>query len=119
SLHDALPISQPDLLDRWVRLASHLADLGVYGALAPLETLSRHAAPSVRAAAIGATRRLAFKRSFELVERGLADEASEVREAALDAIEGLGFAHALDPLRRLYERHRDANTRRALLAAIA
>jgi hypothetical protein len=105
---------------------THLAALAVllgrsetYAALAPLERLYRHPDPRVRAACLRATRQLYFKRSFVLVQLGLRDPEAGVRREALAAIGQLHFAHALDPLGRIYRESSDPEVRSATLASIA
>jgi HEAT repeat protein len=52
------------------------------------------------------------------VRRALADADAQVREAAIDAIEGLHFPHAFNPLARIYREASDARVRRAALTSI-
>jgi len=106
--------------------ATHLATLAVqlgrsetYAALAPLERLYRHPDARVRAACLRATRQLYFKRSFVLVQLGLRDPDLSVRKEALAAVGQLHFAHALDPLGRIYRESSDPEVRRTALGSIA
>jgi hypothetical protein len=89
-------------VDTLVTLAEQLGELQSYAALAPLEALYRHGDPQVRRAAVKALRYLYFKRSFATVRLALADADGGVREAALLAITGLHFPHALGPLARIW-----------------
>jgi HEAT repeat protein len=99
-------------------VASYLGSVELYVCLAPLETLSKHTDSRVRAAVLRATRKLFFKRSFITVQRGLADPQSEVRREALACVQQLHFAHALDPLSRIYRESADAEVRAAALGTI-
>jgi hypothetical protein len=101
-----------------VEVAELLGELQSYAALSPLERLFAHPAPTVRRAAVRALRFLYFKRSFVIVRRALADRDAGVREAALVAISGLHFPHALGPLVGIYQASADGKVRAAALAAI-
>jgi HEAT repeat protein len=65
-----------------------------------------------------AVRQLFFKRSFVTIQRGLVDDDPTVRREALAAVQSLHFAHAFDPLSRIYREARDTETRRAALSSI-
>ena len=69
-------------------------------------------------AVMGSLKQLFFKRSYPLIERGLRDQANEVRREALKAVETLHFTHALDPLRRIYRQASTAEVRQAALSSI-
>lgn len=101
-----------------VRRAELLGDLQSYLALSALEVLAAHTSPEVRRAALKAVRRLQFKRSFAMVQRGLADGDSSVREAAVEAIRGLTFGHAYQPLVRLLRENADPRVRAAAVDAL-
>ncbi len=101
-----------------VALAEQLGELQSYAALAPLEVLYRHPEPTVRRAAIKALRYLYFKRSFATVRRALGDPDAGVREAALLAITGLHFPHALGPLARIYQEATEPRVRGATIDAM-
>ncbi len=102
----------------WIGLAGHLGRVEIYAALAPLEALSFHEDPRVRAAVMRAVRQLFFKRSFTSIFRGLRDEDATVRREALAAVQSLHFGHAFDPLSRIYRDAQDPETRRAALTSI-
>ncbi|MBP8806644.1 MAG: HEAT repeat domain-containing protein [Kofleriaceae bacterium] len=99
-------------------LAEQLGELQSYAALAPLEVLYRHPEPAVRRSAIKALRYLYFKRSFATVRRALSDPDAGVREAALLAITGLHFPHALGPLARIYQEATEPRVRGATIDAM-
>ena len=101
-----------------VTIAEQLGELQSYAALAPLELLYRHAEPAVRRAAVKALRYLYFKRSFATVRRALVDGDAGVREAALLAITGLHFPHALGPLARIYQDAAEQRVRGATIDAM-
>src|SRR5690606_6934405 len=65
-----------------------------------------------------AVRQLFFKRSFVLVIKGLADLEPAVRREAMAAVSALHFAHAFDPLSRIYREASDPELRRTALASI-
>src|SRR5690606_12622207 len=65
-----------------------------------------------------AVRQLFFKRSFVLVIKGLADLEPAVRREAMAAVSALHFAHAFDPLSRIYREASDPEVRRTALASI-
>ena len=105
-------------VDTLVTLAEQLGELQSYAALAPLEALYRHGDPQVRRAAVKALRYLYFKRSFATVRLALADADGGVREAALLAITGLHFPHALGPLARIYQDATEQRVRGATIDAM-
>ncbi len=104
--------------DTLVTLAGQLGELQSYAALAPIEKLYQHPQAQVRCAAVRALRFLYFKRAFVVVRRALADRDASVRDAALVAIAGLHFPHALGPLSRIYQDVSDPRVRAAALDAI-
>ncbi|MBN8609753.1 MAG: HEAT repeat domain-containing protein [Deltaproteobacteria bacterium] len=99
-------------------LAELLGSVELYVCLAPLEKMMSHEDLRVRAAAMKATRKLFFKRSFVSIAQGLADTAPEVRREALGCVQSLHFVHALDPLSRIYRESPEPEVRRAALASI-
>ncbi|MFO0696695.1 MAG: HEAT repeat domain-containing protein [Polyangiales bacterium] len=101
------------------RLASLLGGVEAYETLGPLERLARDADPLVRAAAVGAVRKLRFKRSLGVVSDALSDSDGSVVAAAVEVMPSLAFPHAFDPLVRIHRRARTPAVRRAALAAIA
>jgi hypothetical protein len=54
-----------------------------------------------------------------IVRRALADADTQVREAALTAIEGLHFPHAFNPLARIYRESNDPRVRSTALCQAA
>ena len=66
-----------------------------------------------------ALRHLFFKRTFNMIQRGLRDEAPPVRQAALEALKALHFPHAFDPLTRIFREHDEANVKEVALESIA
>lgn len=99
-------------------LAALLGSVELYVCLSPLEKMMHNEDARVRAAAMRATRKLYFKRSYVSVSEGLTDAAPEVRREALACVQSLHFVHALDPLSRLYRESPDPEVRRAALASI-
>jgi HEAT repeat protein len=72
----------------------------------------------VRRAAVRALRHLYFKRSFNLLGRGLRDRDAAVREAAVEALRGLHFPHAFHPLLRIYRENPDERVKSVALESI-
>lgn len=107
-----------DAPETLTRVAEGLGELQSYPALRPLERLYEHPDARVRRAAVGALRRMHFKRSFKGVARGLADADSGVREAAIEALRALHFPHAFHPLARIYREHPDERVRAVALESI-
>lgn len=114
-LSSAQDVMSPSVL---VGLAARLGKMEIYAALAPLEHLYKHTDGAVRVATMKATRQLFFKRSFILVAQGLKDEEPKVRGESLEAIQSFHFAHAYDPLQRIYRESANAHVRRAALSSI-
>lgn len=99
-------------------LATYLGRVEIYAALAPLEAMYESESGVVRAAVLKAVRQLFFKRSFVLVIKGLSDPEPAARREALAAVGALHFAHAFDPLSRIYREASDPEVRRTALASI-
>ncbi len=115
SLADAALRGEETAPETLVRVADLLGELQSYAALNPLERLYEHADPRVRRAAVRALRFLFFKRAFIIVRRALGDRDAAVREAALEALGGLHFPHAFNPLAGIY---RDSEDPRVMAAAL-
>ncbi len=107
--------SEPALLSQ---VAIGLGELQAYAALRPLERLSGHASPEVRRGVQRALRNLYFKRSFQMIGRGLGDDTPAVQQAALEALSALHFPHAFDPLTRIFREHDDHQIKETALESI-
>jgi hypothetical protein len=101
------------------QIAQDMGQLQAYAALQPLERLSTHANPEVRRGVMRALRHLFFKRTFNMIQRGLRDEVPAVRQAALEALKALHFPHAFDPLTRIFREHDDPTVKEVALESIA
>lgn len=100
------------------KVALRLGHLTTYTALSPLETLYENGSERIRTACMSAIRSLFFKRSFNLLAKGLRDESQMVRKEALEAVRALHFTHALEPLTRLYRENRDPQVRMTALQSV-
>lgn len=109
---------QPNSPTSQATLARLLGRVEIYSALAPLESLLKHESPDVRLAVTQASRQLFFKRTFNMVERSLADPAEAVRNEALEAVRTLHFPHAFDPLARIYRDAQNPEVRAAALESL-
>ena len=107
--------SEPALL---AQVATGLGELQAYAALRPLERLCGHPSPEVRRGVQRALRNLYFKRSFQMISRGLADPIIAVQKAALEALAALHFPHAFDPLTRIFREHDDTKVKEIALESI-
>ncbi len=107
--------SDPALL---AQVAAGLGELQAYAALRPLEKLSNHPNVEVRRGVQRALRSLYFKRSFQMVTRGLSDDGPQVQQAALEALSALHFPHAFDPLTRIFREHESARVKEVALESI-
>lgn len=106
---------QPETL---AEIAELLGELQSYAALSPLEALFEKTSPLVRRAAVRALRFLFFKRSFVLLRRALTDRDEGVRDAAVEALAGLHFPHAFNPLARIYREAGDPRVKAVTLESI-
>jgi hypothetical protein len=100
------------------QVAQSLGGLQAYAALRPLERLHLHPHPEVRRGVMRALGHLFFKRSFELINRGLRDEAGAVRQAALESMSLLHFPHSFDPLVRIFREHEDPRVKEVALESL-
>jgi HEAT repeat protein len=117
-LHQLSDDQRPSRPEALMALADLLARVEVYAVLAPIEGLAAHPDARVRAAAMRAARRLFFKRTFVSVEACLGDPDAAVRREALEALKTMCFAHAFDPLARIYHQSPDREVRKAALASL-
>ena len=99
------------------KIAEALGDIQVYAVLAPLEKLASHPEATVRAKAVGASQNLYFKRSFNLVRKGLGD-TQEIKEKALEALGALHFPHAFEPISRIYRENENPRVRKTAIKSI-
>jgi hypothetical protein len=100
------------------QLADKLGQVQVYSVLAPLEHLFDRGPAHVRVAVLRAAKNLYFKRTFVVINRGVADTDAEVRPPVLAAIQGLHFPHAFDPLSRLHRDSADPDVQKSALQSI-
>jgi HEAT repeat protein len=103
---------------RLARVAERLGDLQIYVVLRPLEKLFEHHDVRVQRGAMRALRFLFFKRSFNLLNSGLASSDDGVRQAALEALGRLYFNHAFDPLVRIFRESEDPTIKATALESI-
>lgn len=103
---------------RLARVAERLGDLQIYVVLRPLEKLFEHQDVRVQRGAMRALRFLFFKRSFNLLNSGLASRDDGVRQAALEALGRLYFNHAFDPLVRIFRESEDPTIKATALESI-
>ncbi|MEM9488159.1 MAG: HEAT repeat domain-containing protein [Myxococcota bacterium] len=101
-----------------INVADLLGELQSYAALNPLERLYQHDDGQIRCAAVRALRFLYFKRSFVIIRQALADNDPSVREAAIEALSGLHFPHAFNPLARIFREGDDPRVQTAALQSI-
>ena len=87
-------------------------------AAAPADRDGEKKEGTVKARAVKAAKTLYFKRTFVVINKGVADREPNVRRMAQDAIAALHFPHAFDPLSRLHRDSVDADVRRAALQSI-
>jgi hypothetical protein len=100
------------------QIAEGLGALQAYAALRPLERLYEHAREEVRHGVMRALKHLYFKRTFQLINKGLRDESRKVRDGALEAMTALHFPHAFDPLTRIFREHDEAKVKEVALRSI-
>ena len=100
------------------QVAQSLGELHAFAALRPLERLFESAVDDVRRGVMVACRRLYFKRTFQLVQRGLKDASSAVRDAAMESVAALHFPHAFDPLSRIFRESEDRRVKEVALHSL-
>jgi tetratricopeptide (TPR) repeat protein len=99
-------------------VVSEIARMSAPVALEPLSRLFDAAPVPVRAQVMEAVRLLPYRKSLEIVGRGISDEALAVQEAALSAIRHLVFPAAFPPLIRLFREHDRVEARREIVLAL-
>jgi hypothetical protein len=102
-----------------VALADQLAQVELYSILSPLEHLFRRREGAVRAAVARALSRCLYKRSFITLREALADAEPAVQAEGAKSLGELHFAHAFDPLARIYRESHNPAARAAALRALA
>ena len=99
-------------------VAERLGDLQIYVVFSVIERLFEQGDAAVQRGVMRATRNLFFKRSFVTLSRGLVSPDSGVRAAAIEALTKLYFAHAFDPLVRIFREMDDPEIRLAAVRSI-
>ncbi|WP_437523207.1 HEAT repeat domain-containing protein [Sorangium sp. So ce726] len=102
-----------------ISLAEQLATVELYTILSPLERLFRRAEPKIRVAVVRALSHFLYKRTFITIRDALVDPDPTVVHEAARALEELRFAHAFDPLARIYRESQAAAVRASAVRAIA
>jgi len=102
-----------------VALADQLAQVELYSILSPLEHLFRRREQGVRAAVARALSRCLYKRSFITLREALADPDPAVAAEGARSLGELHFAHAFDPLARIYRESHNPAARAAALRALS
>jgi hypothetical protein len=105
--------------EAWVNLAEQLKLVELYTILSPLEHLYRRPEPEVRAAVVRALSRFLYKRTFITLREALSDADVAIVQEAAKALEELRFAHAFDPLARIYRESQSAMVRASAVRALA
>jgi hypothetical protein len=100
-------------------LARALGAVHHYAVHRPLEQLAAHAAPEVRATVMTAVKELFFEPSVRIVQRGLADPAPPVADAALRSLRGLAWKEGFEAFVRVFREAKDDRVRLAALDALA
>lgn len=100
------------------QIAQRLGEMQTYASLRPLERMADEGDAGVRRAVMGALRHLCYKRTFQILGRGLSDEDEGVRGEALESLRALHFPHAVDPLIRLFREHPSEAVKRAALESL-
>jgi tetratricopeptide (TPR) repeat protein len=100
------------------RVAEWLGDLQIYPVLSPLERLFSVEDTRVQLGVMRALRFLFFKRTFNVLTRGLSSDDHHVRHAAIEALGRLHFNHAFDRLVRIFREFDDMQVRTTALESL-
>jgi len=100
------------------RLAELIGNVETWESLAPLEALFEDGDYLVRTSCIDAVGRLYFKRSFQLISRGVEDDNAQVRASSIQAITSLFFPHAYEPLVRIFRSSQDIAVQTAAIRSL-
>ncbi|WP_437659989.1 HEAT repeat domain-containing protein [Sorangium sp. So ce1182] len=115
---EAAPLSRSPA-QQLISLAEQLATVELYTILSPLEHLFRRPEPKIRVAVVRALSRFLYKRTFITLRDALVDPDPTVVHEAARALEELRFAHAFDPLARIYRESQAPAVRASAVRAIA
>ena len=103
----------------WVQLAKQLALVELYTILSPLESMFHRPEREVRTAVLEALSGFLYKRTFITLREALRDPDPAIVHTGAKALEELRFAHAFDPLARIYREAESALVRTSAVRALA
>jgi hypothetical protein len=101
-----------------MHLAKRLARVAHYAVLSPLEAMYAQGGRGVKLTVLEALSRLPFKRSFATVRAALREGDPTLVDEAAKTLASLDFAHAFDPLRRIFDESSAPSVRAAALTAL-
>ncbi len=101
-----------------MHLATRLGRVAHYAVLSPLEALFAQGGLGVKRTVLDALARLPFKRSFATVRAALREGDPALVDDAANTLASLDFAHAFDPLRRIFDESSVPSVRSAALTAL-
>jgi tetratricopeptide (TPR) repeat protein len=117
---EGAPPPDPRLMQGYyVNLAEQLQAVELYTILSPLEAMFRRPEQPVRVAVVRALAHFLYKRTFITLREALADSDPGVVAEAARALEELRFAHAFDPLARIYRESQATAVRVSAVRALA
>ena len=102
-----------------LNLVKRLAQLQHYAVLAPLEQMFARGESPIRLAVLDALQMLFYKRSFVTVRAALREGGPALVAQATKTIAALRFAHAFDPLARIFRESSAREVRASALWAMA
>lgn len=105
--------------DTLVTLAEQLGTVELYSILSPLERMFERREQSVQVAVVRALSRCLYKRTFITLRHALDSQDKVVAAEAARALEELRFAHAFDPLARIYRESHNPAARASALRALS
>ena len=106
-------------IEQWTGLCEQLSQVDLYSLLSPLERMFERPEREVRMAVLKTLSKFPYKRTFITLREALLDRDQGLVKEASKAIEEFRFAHAFDPLSRIYREAQNKDVKTSALRALS
>lgn len=106
-------------VEQWIGLCEQLSQVDLYSLLSPLERLFERPEREVRMAVVKTLAKFPYKRTFITLREALLDRDLGLVKEASKALEEFRFAHAFDPLSRIYREAQNDDVKVSALRALS